>query len=92
MNSFRIATLIVAPLFVCGCFSTPKEKTEYERQIEAVPMPASEADRLEQCGNSSESQIPTISRTCCNTHSDPSSAPRIMNIPRLKRLGVASEP
>jgi hypothetical protein len=49
MNAFRIATLIVAPLFISGCFSTPKEKTEYEKQIDAVPMPVTEAERLEQC-------------------------------------------
>ena len=49
MNAFRIATLVVAPLFISGCFSTPKEKTEYEKQIDAVPMPVTEAERLEQC-------------------------------------------
>ncbi|MBA1294444.1 hypothetical protein G7025_13855 [Pseudomonas lurida] len=49
MNAFRIATLIVAPLFISGCYSTPKEKTEYEKQIDAVPMPVTEAERLEQC-------------------------------------------
>lgn len=49
MNAFRIATLIVAPLFISGCFSTPKEKTEYEKQIDAVPMPVTEAERQEQC-------------------------------------------
>ncbi|MFL1391140.1 hypothetical protein ACI77F_26120 [Pseudomonas tritici] len=51
MNAFRIATLIVAPLFVSGCYSTPKEKTEYEKQIDAVPMPVTEAERIEQCRN-----------------------------------------
>lgn len=49
MNAFPIASLIVVPLFISGCFSTPKEKTEYEKQIDAVPMPATEAERLEQC-------------------------------------------
>jgi PBP1b-binding outer membrane lipoprotein LpoB len=51
MKSFRIATLIVAPLFISGCYSTPKEKTEYEKQIDAVPMPVTEAERAEQCRN-----------------------------------------
>jgi len=51
MNVFRIATLIVAPLFISGCYSTPKEKTEYEKQIDAVPMPVTEAERAEQCRN-----------------------------------------
>lgn len=51
MNAFRIATLIVAPLFISGCYSTPKEKTEYEKQIDAVPMPVTEAERVEQCRN-----------------------------------------
>ena len=49
MNALRLATLIVAPLFISGCYSTPKEKTEYEKQIDAVPMPVTEAERLEQC-------------------------------------------
>jgi len=49
MNASRLATLIVAPLFISGCYSTPKEKTEYEKQIDAVPMPVTEAERLEQC-------------------------------------------
>lgn len=51
MNAFRIATLIAAPLLFSGCYSMPKEKTEYEKQIDAVPMPVTEADRLEQCRN-----------------------------------------
>lgn len=55
MNAFRIATLIVAPLFISGCHSTPKEKTEYEKQIDAVPMPVTEAERAEQCRNFKES-------------------------------------
>ena len=49
MNALQIATLLLAPLFLSGCFSTPKEKTEYEKQIDAVPMPVTEAERLEQC-------------------------------------------
>jgi hypothetical protein len=49
MNAFRIATLIVAPILLSGCYSSPKEKTEYEKQIDAVPMPITEAERLEQC-------------------------------------------
>ena len=51
MNAFRVAALVVAPLFVSGCFSTPKEKTEYEKQIDAFPMPVTEAERLQQCRN-----------------------------------------
>lgn len=49
MNALRIAALLVAPLILSGCSSTPKEKTEYEKQIDAVPMPVTEAERLEQC-------------------------------------------
>ncbi|MBV4452713.1 MULTISPECIES: hypothetical protein [Pseudomonas] len=49
MNALRIAALLVAPLILSGCFSTPKEKTEYEKQIDGVPMPITEAERLEQC-------------------------------------------
>ncbi|MBK5437949.1 hypothetical protein JFV30_14300 [Pseudomonas sp. TH32] len=55
MNAFRVAALLVAPLFVSGCYSTPKEKTEYEKQIDAVPMPATEAERVEQCRNFQQS-------------------------------------
>jgi PBP1b-binding outer membrane lipoprotein LpoB len=51
MNAFRIATLLVAPLFISGCYSASKEKTEYEKQIDAVPMPVTEAERVEQCRN-----------------------------------------
>jgi PBP1b-binding outer membrane lipoprotein LpoB len=49
MNALQIAPLLLAPLILSGCFSTPKEKTEYEKQIDAVPMPVTEAERLEQC-------------------------------------------
>jgi len=49
MNAFRITSLIVVPLFISGCFSAPKEKTQYEKEIDAVPMPVTEAERLEQC-------------------------------------------
>ena len=49
MNALRIAALIAAPLLFAGCYSTPKEKTEYEKQIDALPMPVTEAERLEQC-------------------------------------------
>lgn len=51
MNALRIAALLVAPLILSGCSSTPKAKTEYEKQIDAVPMPVTEAERLEQCRN-----------------------------------------
>lgn len=49
MNVFRIVILVIAQLFVSGCYSTPKEKTEYEKQIDAVPMPVTEAERIKQC-------------------------------------------
>lgn len=49
MNALRVAALIVAPLFVTGCYSKLFEKTEYEKKIEAMPMPATEAERVEQC-------------------------------------------
>jgi len=51
MNALRIAALIAAPLLFAGCCSMPKEKTEYEKQIDAVPMPVTDAERLEQCRN-----------------------------------------
>ncbi|UEH06331.1 hypothetical protein [Pseudomonas sp. HN8-3] len=51
MNALRIAALIAAPLLFAGCYSMPKEKTEYEKKIDAVPMPVTEADRLKQCRN-----------------------------------------
>ncbi|MBZ6453888.1 hypothetical protein K7402_04945 [Pseudomonas fluorescens group sp.] len=51
MSALRIATLAVACLIFSGCFSTPKEKTEYEKQLDAVPMPVTEAERIEQCRN-----------------------------------------
>lgn len=51
MSALRIATLLVAPLIFSGCVSMPKEKTEYEKQIDAVPMPVTEAERIEQCRN-----------------------------------------
>ena len=49
MNASKIAPLLLAHLILSGCFSAPKEKTKYEKQIEAVPMPVTEAERLEQC-------------------------------------------
>ncbi|PBP71964.1 hypothetical protein CCL21_06895 [Pseudomonas syringae] len=47
MNVFRVAVLIVVSLIVSSCASKPK--TEYEKKIEAIPMPATEAERAEQC-------------------------------------------
>lgn len=47
MNVFRVAVLIVASLIVSSCASKPK--TEYEKKVEAIPMPATEAERVEQC-------------------------------------------
>jgi hypothetical protein len=47
MNAFRVAVVIVAPLIFSGCVHKPK--TEYEKEIEALPMPATEAERVEQC-------------------------------------------
>jgi hypothetical protein len=49
MNILRITAPLLVALLASGCTSVPKEKTEYEKQIEAMPMPATEADRLEQC-------------------------------------------
>ncbi|MGG5223488.1 hypothetical protein [Pseudomonas syringae pv. coryli] len=46
MNVFRVAVLIVASLIISSCASRPK--TEYEKKVEAIPMPATEAERLEQ--------------------------------------------
>ncbi|WP_439851134.1 hypothetical protein ACTACG_07255 [Pseudomonas syringae] len=45
--AFRVAALIVASLIISSCVSRPK--TEYEKKVEAIPMPATEAERLEQC-------------------------------------------
>lgn len=47
MNVFQVAVLIVASLIISSCASRPK--TEYEKKVEAIPMPATEAERLEQC-------------------------------------------
>ncbi|WP_331851768.1 hypothetical protein [Pseudomonas syringae] len=47
MNVFRVSVLIVVSLIVSSCASRPK--TEYEKKVEAIPMPATEAERLEQC-------------------------------------------
>ncbi|AAY37853.1 hypothetical protein Psyr_2814 [Pseudomonas syringae pv. syringae B728a] len=47
MNVFRVAVLIVVSLIVSSCASKPE--TEYEKKIEAIPMPATEAERAEQC-------------------------------------------
>ncbi|WP_164672079.1 hypothetical protein [Pseudomonas viridiflava] len=47
MNVFRVAVLIVVSLIGSSCASKPK--TEYEKKVEAIPMPATEAERLEQC-------------------------------------------
>ena len=55
MNALQIAPLLLAPLILSGCFSTPKEKTQYEKQIDAVPMPVTEAERVEQCRNFKQS-------------------------------------
>ncbi len=49
MNTLQIAAPLFVALLATGCTSVPKEKTEYEKQIDAVPMPTTEADRLEQC-------------------------------------------
>lgn len=46
MNVFRVAVLIVASLTV---LPRQQAKTEYEKKVEAIPMPATEAERLEQC-------------------------------------------
>ncbi|MGF6288031.1 hypothetical protein QF010_006721 [Pseudomonas silensiensis] len=51
MNILWITAPLLAALFAAGCTSVPKEKTEYEKQIDAVPMPTTEADRLVQCKN-----------------------------------------
>ncbi len=47
MNVFRVSVLIVVSFIVSSCASKPK--TEYEKKIEALPMPATEAERVEQC-------------------------------------------
>jgi PBP1b-binding outer membrane lipoprotein LpoB len=49
MSILRITTPLLVALLASGCNSVPKEKTEYEKQIDAMPMPTTEADRLEQC-------------------------------------------
>lgn len=51
MIILQITTPLLVALLASGCTSVPKEKTEYEKQIDAVPMPTTEADRLEQCKN-----------------------------------------
>lgn len=41
--------LLVATLF--GCSNSPKERTEFEKQLDAVPMPTTETGRQQQCTN-----------------------------------------
>jgi hypothetical protein len=53
MRMSQIAGLLLAAL-LSGCSSAPKEKTEFEKQIDSAPMPTTEADRLEQCENLSD--------------------------------------
>lgn len=92
MNALRIAALIAAPLLFAGCYSTPKEKTEYEKQIDALPMPVTEAERLEQCRTfklaADRQQAEDFVQYALRSRW----APRIRNIPRLKFLEIASEP
>ncbi|WP_123512681.1 hypothetical protein [Pseudomonas frederiksbergensis] len=47
MRFLLIALLQVT--FLSGCSSTPREKTEFEKQLDAVPMPTTEAERLNEC-------------------------------------------
>lgn len=44
----RISALLIAVLLT-GCSSTPTEKSEFEKQIDAMPMPTTEEERLVQC-------------------------------------------
>ncbi|MHC8321243.1 hypothetical protein ACYZT4_11165 [Pseudomonas sp. GB2N2] len=53
MCARQIASLLLAT-FLSGCSSAPKEKTEFEKQLDAAPMPTTEADRLNQCKNLSD--------------------------------------
>lgn len=48
IHTWRISGLLIVALLT-GCSSTPKEKSEYEKQIDAVPMPTTEEERLVQC-------------------------------------------
>lgn len=50
IHTWRISGMLIAAL-LAGCSSTPKEKSEYEKQIDAVPMPTTEEERLTQCQN-----------------------------------------
>ncbi|WP_219095987.1 hypothetical protein [Pseudomonas sp. UMAB-40] len=50
VGTLQIASLLLAVLLF-GCSSAPKQKTEFEKQIDAVPKPTTEADRLVQCKN-----------------------------------------
>jgi uncharacterized lipoprotein len=53
MRMPKIAGLLLAAL-LSGCNSAPKEKTEFEKQIDSAPMPTTEADRLNQCKHLSD--------------------------------------
>ncbi|MBV4477648.1 MULTISPECIES: hypothetical protein [Pseudomonas] len=53
MDLKPLTTLLLATLLT-ACTSPPKEKTEYEKQLDAVAMPTNEADRLLQCKNLSD--------------------------------------
>lgn len=46
---FLLIAGLLQVTFLSGCSSTPKEKTEFEKQLDAVPMPTTEAERLKQC-------------------------------------------
>jgi len=66
MLTWRIAGVMLATLLIAGCSSVAKEKSEYEKQIDAVPMPTSEMERQEQCTRFSREVLLLMLETATN--------------------------
>ena len=66
MLTWRITSTLLATLLIAGCSSVAKEKSEYEKQIDAVPMPASEAERQEQCTRFSQEVLLLMLESAAN--------------------------
>ncbi|WP_155499933.1 hypothetical protein [Pseudomonas protegens] len=47
MKGLFFVMLSLAAAILSGCAS--KEKAEYQREVDAVPMPQTEAERIQQC-------------------------------------------
>lgn len=47
MNVIRLSTLVFAAALSSGCAT--QESIEYQKEVDAVPMPTNEAERVQQC-------------------------------------------